>query len=93
MATLRMKRRIKRGFSMERPTVRIGKGGVSAETLNEIARQLEKRGVVKVKILKSALQTEKAKDVSLKIAEKTGSTLIEVRGHTFTLYKRKRRRK
>jgi len=93
MATPRMKRRIKREFSEEKPTVRIGKGGVSAEAINEVDRQLEKREVVKVKILRSALQAEKAKEIAAEIAEKTGSTLIEVRGHTLTLYRRRKHKK
>jgi len=93
MATPRMKRRIKREFSEEKPTVRIGKSGLTAESLGEIDKQLEKREIVKVKILKSALQTKKAKEIASKTAEETGATLIDVRGHTFTLYRRRKRKK
>jgi len=93
MATPRMKRRIKREFSDEKPTVRIGKSGLSAENLSEINNQLEKREIVKVRILKTALQTEKAKEIASKTAEKTGATLIDVRGHTFILYRRRKHKK
>ena len=92
MATPRMKRRIKREFSMEKPTIRIGKAGVSQQVLGEVEKQLDKNEVVKVKILKSALQVRKAKEIASEVAEKTSSTLIEVRGHTFTLYRRKTRK-
>ena len=43
----RMKRRIKREFSMEKATVRIGKSGVTQQLLDEIDRQLEKNEIVK----------------------------------------------
>ena len=88
-----MKRRIKREFSMEKATVRIGKGGVSQQILDEIDRRLEKNEIVKVKILKSALTGKKAKELALEVAEKTEASLVEVRGHTFILYRRKKRKK
>ena len=91
--TSRMRRRIKREFSMERATVRIGKGGVTQQLLDEIDRQLEKNEVVKVKILKSALAERKAKEIASKVAEKTEASLVEVRGHTFILYRRKKPKK
>jgi RNA-binding protein len=83
-----MKRRIKRKLSEERPTIWIGKNAVSLELLKEIEKQLDKKEMLKIKILKSAFEREKAKQIALQIAEKTGSSLLEVRGHTFMLYKR-----
>jgi len=93
MATPRMKRRIKREFSMEKATVRIGKNGITPTVLSEIEKQLDKNEVVKIKILKSALAEKKAKEVASEVAAKVDATLVEVRGHTFTLYRRKKRRK
>ena len=91
MITPRMKRRIKRELSVEKPTIWVGKGGATPQIIGEISRQLEKREIVKVRILKSALEDEEAKNVASKIAQQTASTLIEVRGHTFLLYKRRRK--
>lgn len=85
--TTRMKRRIKRKLSEEKPTIMIGKNQVSKEILKEIEKQLEQKEVVKIKILKSALQDNKAKEIASKIAEDTEATLVEVRGHTLILYK------
>lgn len=82
-----MKYRIKRELNAEKPTVWIGKEGTAPGIVNEVSRQLEKREIVKARILKSALQDEKAKNVASKIAQQTSSTLIDVRGHTFILYK------
>jgi len=89
--TPRMKRRIKRELSVEKPTVWIGKEGATSQIINEISRHLEKREIVKVRILKSALKNEETKNIASKIARQTSSTLIEVRGHTLLLYKRGKR--
>lgn len=89
MLTPRMKRRIKRELSAERPTVWIGKNGVSVEVLAEIDSQLERTEMVKSKILKTALGETQAKAIAAEIAQQTGSILVEVRGHTFILYRRK----
>lgn len=90
MLTSKMKRRIKRELSAERPTVWVGKEGAAPRIVNEVSRQLEKREMVKVKILKSALKSEEAKNVASKIAEQTLSALVDVRGHTFILYRPRR---
>jgi len=89
--TAGMRRRLKREFSGEKPTVWIGKGRVSQEVVREIGRQLEKRETVKVKILKSALQEAKAAEIAAEISKQTEAELVDVRGHTFLLYKRRRR--
>lgn len=82
------KRRIKRRLSEEKPTMWIGKDGVSEELLKEIGKQLEKKEMVKIKILKSAMEDSEAKKVAMRITEQTEASLVEVRGHTFMLYKR-----
>jgi RNA-binding protein len=87
--TVGMKRRIKLELSEEKPTIRIGKNQVSKEILKEVEKQLELKEVVKIKILKSALQGNKAKEIASRIAEETEATLVEVRGHTLILYKRR----
>jgi len=83
-----MKRRIKRRLSAEKPTIWVGKSGVSHELLKEIEKQLDKKEMVKVKILKSALEGNEAKQIASRIAEHTEALLVERRGHTFMLYKR-----
>lgn len=92
MITPKMKQRIKRELSAEKPTVWVGKEGATPKIVNEISRQLDKREIVKAKILKTALKDEETKTVAGKIAQQTNSSLIEVRGHTFLLYKRREKR-
>jgi len=82
------KRRIKRRLSAEKPTIWVGKSGVSQELLEEVGKQLDKKEMVKIKILKSALEVKQARQVASRIAEQTESALVECRGHTFMLYKR-----
>jgi len=85
-----MKRKVKELIKEVRHSsadVRIGKAGVSERVLSEIKRRLKEKGVIKVKMLKSALKVE-GKDrfeIAKKVAEKVGARLIEVRGRTFIL--------
>jgi len=90
--TPKMKRRIKHALSAERPTVHVGKEGATTQIINEVAKQLDTREMIKAKILRTALKDEEAKTIAAKIAEQTDSLLIEVRGHTFLLYKRKKKK-
>jgi len=91
MITSRMKRRMIRKSSSESPTVWVGKEGSTAQILNEISRQLEQHEVVKGRILQAALKEEGAREIAARIARETESTLVEVRGHTFLLYRRKKK--
>lgn len=92
MLTSKMKRRIKRKLSAEKPAIWVGKEGATPRIVNEVSRQLDKREIVKARILKSALKNEEAKNIASKIAQQTSSTLIDVRGHTFILYKRRKKK-
>jgi putative YhbY family RNA-binding protein len=90
--TARIKRRVKRELATERPTIWIGKEGKTTEMIGEIDRQLEIREMVKVRILNTALKEEKAENLALQVAEQTSSVLVEVRGHIFMLYRRRKKR-
>ncbi len=88
MLTPKMKRKIKMELSAEKPTVHVGKEGVTAQVVNEVNKQLDAREMIKAKILKTALQEDEAKTLAAQVAEQTESELVEVRGHTFLLFKR-----
>ena len=87
MLSNKIKRSIKQNLSLEKPTVWVGKEGSTEKIVNEINRRLEQRGVVKAKILQTGLKSEESRNIAAKIANQIGATLIEVRGHTFVLYK------
>lgn len=90
--TPKMKMRIKRALSTESPTVHIGKEGATAQIISEVSKQLEAREMIKAKILKTALKDKEAKNIATKIAEQTEAELVELRGHTFLLFKRKEKK-
>ena len=83
-----MKRHVRHKLKYEKPTIWIGKEGLTSHLSNEIEKQLNKNKMLKVRILKSALQTETAKTIATNAAEQTDAALVEVRGHVFILYRR-----
>ena len=86
-----MKRHVRHKLKDEKPTVWIGKEGLTPQISNEIDTQLDKHKMLKVKILRSALQTEAAKIIASEAAEQASAALVEVRGHVFILYRRHRK--
>ena len=85
--TVRKKRR---NASAELATVRMGKKGITDSFVGEVSKNLKKRGTVRVKILKTGLGDRTAKEIAEDVAEATGSTIVQLRGHTFTLRKSKK---
>jgi RNA-binding protein len=83
-----MKRHVRHKLKEEKPTVWVGKDGFTPQLLGEIEKQLEKNKMLKIRILKSALQQETAQTIASKAAEQAGAALVEVRGHVFILYRR-----
>ena len=73
----------------ESPKLWIGKEGLTEKSLNEIEKQLKKKKMLKIKILKSALQQETKKNIAIKAAEQTEALLVDLRGYTFILYRKK----
>jgi len=66
-----------------RPTLHIGKDGVSESVLEELGRQLKAAKLVKVRVLGS-LEGDR-REVAAEIARRSSSTLIDVRGSTIVL--------
>ncbi len=83
-----MKRHVRYKLKDESPTIWIGKDGLSPQISNEIENQLEKKKMLKIRILKSALEHETAQVIAVKAAEQASAALVEVRGHVFILYRR-----
>jgi RNA-binding protein len=86
--TTRMKRHVRHKLKDEKPTIWVGKDGLTPELSGEIEKQLEKKKMLKIKILKNALQNNKAQTIATSAAEQVGAALVEVRGHVFILYRR-----
>lgn len=87
-----MKHHVRHKLKDEKPTIWIGKDGLTPQLSSEIEKQLDKNKMLKVKILKSALQQDNtAKAIASKAAEQAGASLVEVRGHVFILYRRRKK--
>lgn len=89
--TTRMKRHVKHVLKDENPTVWVGKEGLTPQLASEVEKQLQKNKMVKIKILPAALAEDKtAQTIACKAAEQTGSALVEVRGHVFILFRKRK---
>lgn len=91
MVSKRFKRRLASAMSHEKPTVWVGKAGVTEGLVGEISKQLDAHRAVKVKVQKSALVERTVGEIAAEVARKTEAELIEVRGRTFVLYRRRKR--
>ena len=89
--TTRMKRHVRHVLKDENPTIWVGKDGLTTQLVGEIEKQLQKNKMVKVRILPAALQGDnKAQSIAAKAAEQTDAALVEVRGHVFILFRKRR---
>jgi RNA-binding protein len=89
--TTRMKRHVRHVLKDENPTVWVGKGGLTSQVTGEIEKQLQKNKMVKIRILPTALQENtSAQMIADETAEQTGAALVEVRGHVFILFKKRK---
>ncbi len=89
--TTRMKRHVRHVLKDENPTIWVGKDGLTPQSIAEMEKQLQKNKMVKVRILPAALrELTTAEDIAKKAAEETASALVELRGHVFILFRKRR---
>ncbi|MCQ4153115.1 MAG: YhbY family RNA-binding protein [Archaeoglobales archaeon] len=70
---------------MQTVKINVGKNGITESLISEINLQLEKRGAVKIKMLKN-FGKRKEKDLVVKeLAERLGCRIRDVRGFVITL--------
>lgn len=72
------------GHSLE-PIFLIGKGGVTDTMIKEIDVTLEKRELIKLKVLNNS--SEDPREASNQIAEKIGAEVVQVIGGKFIIYR------
>ncbi|MDD5111735.1 MAG: YhbY family RNA-binding protein [Candidatus Altiarchaeota archaeon] len=70
-------------------TMNIGKAGVTDAFIEELMTMMRKNKTVKIRALKSALEDAAIGETAREVASKTNTNLEDVRGHTFTLSKKK----
>lgn len=67
-------------------TINVGKKGLTDNVIKEINLQLEKRGIVKVKMLKSFRNKDK-RELAEEIKAKVNGKLVDFRGFVLTFEK------
>ncbi len=87
----RMKRHVRFVLKDENPTIWVGKDGLTAQSIAEIEKQLQKNKMVKVRILPAALkELTTAEEIAKNAAKETDAALVEVRGHVFILFRKRK---
>jgi RNA-binding protein len=66
-----------------KPSVHVGKDGLSSKVIEELKKQLAKNKIVKVRVLASFEGNRK--DIAMTIARESQSLLVDVRGSTVVL--------
>ena len=86
-----MKRHVRHVLKDENPTIWVGKDGLTPQLIGEMEKQLQGSKMVKVRILPAALAAENtAQAIASKAAEQTYAALVEVRGHVFILFRKRK---
>ena len=70
-----------------KPTLNVGKGGVSEQVLEELKNQLKKQKIVKIKLLRSAFEEQPKKELANLLAEGVKGTVVDIRGHTVVIHR------
>jgi putative YhbY family RNA-binding protein len=86
-----MKRHVRHELKEEGPTIWVGKEGLTPALAAQVEAQLERTKMVKIRILKSALASDTASVIAKRTAEQVSAALVEVRGHVFILYRRRKK--
>ena len=68
-------------------TVQIGKNGLTEQLIRELDKQLRKRKIVKIKLLKSSMANVDKGNLVKKILSATKSRPISIVGHTLVIEK------
>ncbi|MEA3430386.1 MAG: ribosome assembly RNA-binding protein YhbY [Nanoarchaeota archaeon] len=81
-----MKQELKSKAHLLKPTVQIGKSGLTEALISEIKLQLKHHKLIKIKLMKSVAE-EKVKIIE-KILKRTGAELIQKIGSVMVLHKK-----
>ncbi|MEM3653107.1 MAG: YhbY family RNA-binding protein [Candidatus Bathyarchaeia archaeon] len=68
-------------------TIWVGKKGINEGLINQVNVQLKTKKLIKLKVQKHFLHEHSINEIAETIAKRTSSTIIDIMGRTFTLYK------
>jgi len=81
-----LRRLIEKSATMK-PTIWIGKNGITETLIGQVVLQLKANKIVKLRVQKPLAETESMKDIVSKILKASNCSLVNIRGRTFTIYK------
>ena len=84
---------LRRRGTETKATLQIGKAGLTESTVAELKAQLEKRELVKVRVLSTGAEPGERRALFERLASSTGSDLLEVRGGTGLFHRPKKERR
>ncbi|OLS14808.1 MAG: hypothetical protein RBG13Loki_1567 [Promethearchaeota archaeon CR_4] len=67
----------------------IGKNGLTDGVLTQVQELVKKHGMIKVSVLKALAEEKSPSEVALELEQRTKCFLVEVRGRTFILSKKR----
>lgn len=70
-----------------KPILNVGKNGITEPLIEEVKKQVKANRLVKIKMLKTMPDGENMEEAARRLAESTGTTLVEIRGSTVVLYR------
>ncbi|MBU3902580.1 MAG: YhbY family RNA-binding protein [Candidatus Thermoplasmatota archaeon] len=70
------------------PVLRIGKNGVTENIINDIKILVKKKKNVKIKVLRSALNSATMDQIADKIVEEANLKIVQLRGHSVVVASR-----
>ncbi len=85
MLTGKQKRFLRAESHHEKPIIQVGKSGVTDNMLLQIEDALEKRELIKVKILQNSLEDKH--EVAKTIADQTEAHIVQIIGNNIVFYK------
>lgn len=85
MLTGKQKRFLRSQAHHEKPLFQVGKSGVTENMVEQIKETLEKRELIKVKILQNCLEDKDV--VAETIAEATEAHIVQIIGNNLVFYK------
>jgi RNA-binding protein len=87
MLSKKDRKRLRKAFTHSKQTIAIGKNGVTATLIHEVLKQLKTNEVIKIRVLKSALQQNSFNVIKNTLLERIDVDLVDSRGHNILVYK------
>lgn len=85
MLTGKQKRFLRAESHHEKPIFQVGKGGVTDNMVKQINEALEKRELIKIKILQNCMEDKHV--IAEEIVEETKAHLVQIIGNNLVFYK------